>query len=47
MYVADVTSIEELEFLLAEVEDRLLVDPTNEQAMSLTGLWIGLPPDSS
>lgn len=32
MYVADVTSIKELEFLLAEAEDFLLADPYSEQA---------------
>jgi hypothetical protein len=32
MYVEDVTDIEELIDLLAEVEDRLLADPDNEQA---------------
>lgn len=32
MYVADVTSMEELQELLAEAEDRLALDPTNEQA---------------
>jgi hypothetical protein len=33
MYVADVTDIKELRELLAEVEDRLLDDPNNEQAL--------------
>jgi hypothetical protein len=33
MYVADVTDIRELRELLAEVEDRLLDDPNNEQAL--------------
>jgi hypothetical protein len=33
MYVADVTDIKELQELLAEVEDWLLDDPNNEQAL--------------
>lgn len=33
MYVADVTDIKELRELQAEVEDRLLDDPNNEQAL--------------
>lgn len=32
MYVADVTSISELQYLLAEAEDFLLRDPGSEQA---------------
>ena len=32
MYVADITDRDELIYLLAEIEDRLLADPDNEQA---------------
>lgn len=32
MYVEDITDMDELNELLAEVQDRLLADPLNEQA---------------
>ncbi len=32
MYVEDITDMNELNELLAEVQDRLLADPLNEQA---------------